>query len=193
MSKLDFLTVAIIVLLVGALGFLVYKTINVMGEDSDPVTEYVDDSSTTDDNTLTTNEAEATTGDSDSLQTDTDTIDNEEINYSEDDDAADELKDKKSPYTDLEQEDNDKNDSPSSYSSSGKYMVLAGSYTQKVNAERQVRRLISKGYKDAEMSLFNKGTYAVVIVERFDRLSEAKALQKKLAFEGIDAFVKEKK
>ena len=72
-------------------------------------------------------------------------------------------------------------------------MVLAGSYRQRVNADNQVARLRKMGYNSAEVSLFDRGSYAVVLVDRFSTYGDAKRLVNELAAKGVDAIVDEKK
>ncbi|GIV31591.1 MAG: hypothetical protein KatS3mg029_0942 [Saprospiraceae bacterium] len=72
----------------------------------------------------------------------------------------------------------------------GRYLVLAGAYRQMANAERALRDLKAKGYQNARIELFDRGTYAVILVDRFDDLAQARQLQSKLKKEGIDCYVK---
>jgi len=71
-------------------------------------------------------------------------------------------------------------------------MVIAGSYRQKSNAENQVSKLRKLGYSDSSVENFNRGSYAVVLVDRFSSYSDAKALVRKLAGDGVEAMIKEK-
>lgn len=73
----------------------------------------------------------------------------------------------------------------------GKYMVLAGSFRYKSNAEQMVRKLKDLGYDEAELGYTNKGAYAVALVNRFDDLSKARSLVNELESKHeIEAIVK---
>ncbi len=78
-------------------------------------------------------------------------------------------------------------------SSSGSYLVLAGSFRQRANAEALVRRLQKKGYTEAELSLFNKGAYATVLVGRFETHAEAQTRVAALQKDGVDAYIQKKR
>jgi len=194
MSKLDFITILIVAICVAALGFLVYKTVGIMGpEDTNsPIVEQVDeptDTTTIEDEYAIDDEGEIITDDAstNNASEPTTTVDDED--YPVDGESINEDDDNSPTTTDTSK--------PSAYdndSSSGKYMVLAGSYAQKVNAENQVSKLKKMGYDDAEVKLFNHGALAVALVARFDNYGDAAALKKELAKEGIDdVFIKKKK
>jgi cell division septation protein DedD len=78
---------------------------------------------------------------------------------------------------------------PSSYSSSGNYLVLAGSFRVMANAESHARSIRNKGYEAASVERFDKGAYAVVLVNRFNDYSSASDLVNRLKSDGIDAYV----
>lgn len=73
------------------------------------------------------------------------------------------------------------------------YLVLAGSYKYKSNAEVLAKRLHRMGYNSAKVELFNRGAYAVVLVDRFNALIDAKDLVKELAGKGVESRVMEKR
>ncbi|MEM1328778.1 MAG: SPOR domain-containing protein [Bacteroidota bacterium] len=81
---------------------------------------------------------------------------------------------------------------PSSYSSDGNYLVLAGSFRVMSNAETHARNIRNKGYDGTSVERFDKGAYAVVLVDRFDDFSSASSLVSRLKSDGIDAYVKRK-
>lgn len=62
---------------------------------------------------------------------------------------------------------------PSS-SSDRPYMVVAGSFSLKENAERVVRKLIKAGYDQAEVVIFNEQEYHSVVAARYDNYEQAK-------------------
>lgn len=73
----------------------------------------------------------------------------------------------------------------------GRYMVLAGSFRYKANAETMVRKLKNLGFNEAEIGYTNNGAYAVALVNRFDDLQRARALVATLKEQHqIDAIVK---
>ena len=75
--------------------------------------------------------------------------------------------------------------------SSGRYIVVTGSYRMRSNAERQVANLKREGFPNAEVEIFDRGTYALAIADRFSRHSEAEALVRRLVSSGFEAYVKE--
>lgn len=78
--------------------------------------------------------------------------------------------------------------------STGDYMVVAGSFRIKANAETQVKKLQDMGFTDASLGLFNKGTMAVVLVDRFDNADDASDLVKKLKDDyNVQAYVQKKR
>ncbi|RMF04464.1 MAG: SPOR domain-containing protein, partial [Bacteroidetes bacterium] len=80
----------------------------------------------------------------------------------------------------------------SASTSTGRYLVIAGSFVQRANADRQAAKLRRLGYSNTEVRIFDRGKHAVVLVDRFNRLSDANQLVRKLAEDGIESFVKEK-
>ncbi|MCB0706531.1 MAG: SPOR domain-containing protein [Saprospiraceae bacterium] len=75
----------------------------------------------------------------------------------------------------------------------GNYLVLAGSFEYRHNADNQAKRLKGLGYSESEVVLFNRGKYATVLVSRFDQLSEANALVTRLSGQNVEAYVHEKR
>ncbi|MEY2905293.1 MAG: hypothetical protein RJA52_1309 [Bacteroidota bacterium] len=79
-------------------------------------------------------------------------------------------------------------------SASGNYMVIAGSYRIKGNAEKEVQRLIGLGYANARVGTFNQGSLASVLVNSFENKADASSLVAELKEKhGIDAYVQVKK
>lgn len=193
MSKLDFITILIVAICVAALGFLVYKTVGIMGPENTnpPIVEQVDeptDTTTIEDEYAIDDEGDIINDDASTNKT-TESTTTDEEQYPVDGESTNE--DDEFTTTD------DDTSKPSVYdndSSTGKYLVLAGSYTQKINAENQVSKLKKMGYDDAAVKLFNHGALAVALVARFDNYGDAAALKKELAKAGIDdVFIKKKK
>lgn len=75
---------------------------------------------------------------------------------------------------------------------SGKYMVISGGFSVKASADILVTKLHKLGYENARVEPFDRGKYAAVIVDRFDNMSEAERLVKKLKEDGIKSYVKAK-
>jgi len=73
--------------------------------------------------------------------------------------------------------------------SDGRYRVVAGSFTKLDGARREMERIIKMGYHDAEVGLFNRGKFAVVIVKRTENLNEAVRIAEALNKKGIEASV----
>lgn len=81
--------------------------------------------------------------------------------------------------------------SSTSASTTGMHLVIAGNFTQKVNAEQRVAELKKAGYKDAEVINFDLSEYHTVCVGRFTDVNEARKLVKKLKdYQKIDAYVR---
>lgn len=214
MSRVDYLTIGIVSVCLIALGFLIFKTVKLMGGSSsgeavkeapyqdtssiDPYSSYdysdttahnnyTDDEDLDDDqvspyeeNTppATTSKTETSKGSSSKTQT-----------------AA-----KPAPKTTSQPQtktpstttDNTSRTSTASSSSTGDYLVIAGTFSQKSNAEAQVKKLVKLGYTNASAQNFDRGSFTVALVDRFATLSEAQKLEKELKAKGIDVLVKKK-
>lgn len=216
MSKLDVLTIAIVIVCLAALGYLVYKIVNLVNPPEEPTSSIEDsyeDTASTDDSTYkdwdnevdtagddvdldddqvatygNTDDDENTTGAA-STNASADEMDNETSGLAEKDNLTDETTSKGSTATAPAPAPAVNN----STSNSGRYMVVAGSYRQRVNADNQVARLRKMGYNNTQVSLFDRGSFAVVLVDRFSSYGDAKRLVNELAGKGVDAIVDEKK
>lgn len=92
--------------------------------------------------------------------------------------------------------DDNTNTRPSAYdnaSSTGKYLVVAGTFKQEANAQIQLKKFKQMGYDNAEIGKFNKKAYASLIVNRFASAAEAKQLVNTLKRKGIEAYVHTKR
>lgn len=214
MSRLDIITIAIVVICLAALGYLVYKIAGLYKteEPTTSITEGYDNNEGTDEQTYTDWDDEvANAGD------DVDLDDDQLGSYADTDEAP--TTDGSSSYsddeldsgTDIAEEPSSNNDSGSNAgsggsgateaattnnydnttrsSNTGKYMVIAGSYRQRVNADNQASKLRGMGYNNTEVTLFDRGTFAVVLVDRFSSYGDAKRLVNELTGKGIDAVV----
>lgn len=191
MSRLDYVTIGIVVVCIAALGFLLYRTTNLFGGDK----EVTQPEATVTDTTSIDPYAYDDYSDSTSILpgTDEDADDNEVAPY--DEDAAEKQSttptSPTSPQRELESTTEARPVAASERT--GDYLVLAGSYKVRENAETEVQRLRKLGFENAEVSPFNRGAYAVVLVNRFTDISDAQALVKELKAKGIDSYVQEKR
>jgi len=79
----------------------------------------------------------------------------------------------------------------SSTTTGGQHLVIAGNFTQQVNAEQRVKELKKAGFQAAEVVNFDLSEYHTVCVGRFDDVNEARKLVKKLKdYHKIDAYVR---
>ncbi len=76
--------------------------------------------------------------------------------------------------------------------STGKYMVLAGSYLIKDNAQSMISKLGNLGYGNAEIVIFNMSQYHSVCAARLSDYNEAMQLSSELQRRGIDNYVHNK-
>lgn len=180
----DFITIAIVILCIAALVFLIVKTVNLSssnvnepGEDSNYLYDDTADGGTSDDTTT------ADLGESDTDQEQDGGFEEPSVEYIGKDEIA------------PQNENTTGGDRiPTSFNDSGDYLVLAGSFRIKSNAENQARKLRNLGYDDAEVALFNRGAYASVIVDRFVDLSSANDLARELKSQhGVEAYVQAKR
>jgi hypothetical protein len=199
MSRLDYVTIAIVVICLAALGFLVYKTVGLMTTDNvgDETTK-VEDSYNLDADT-----SEYLGGDSligeDSIEGD---LDDDELGYVDEGSytgdatsqpesapATSTTKEER-PASSVSKPQTQEYEAPASSSSSGEYLVIAGSFRVKSNAEDQVQKLRQLGYANAEVAMFNRSTYASALVNRFQSIGDANALVNELKTKhGIEAIV----
>jgi len=199
MSRLDYVTIAIVAVCVAALVYLIYMTTNLLGSSpEDPVTadqmvtepddEYAEEEYYPEDTTATFDdgyydEGEATidnTGDGDQA------IAEEDAPNYEDADSDLQTSSSRGPAKDGRIKPD------FSSVASGQYMVLAGTFKYRNNAEEMVSKLKEMGYANASVELFDRGRYAVALVDRFDGLASAQALKSELSGKGIEAYVKRK-
>lgn len=188
MSRLDYVTIAIVAVCVAALIYLIYMTTGLLGGGGDaPPTEaekpaeeepYYDDYYPDEDSLAYEDDYGA---DSLSAQGDTYTQDR----TGEDGQSGNYEDAQKDTYAPAANED---------YPSvrKGEYMLLAGTFKYKANAETMVQQLKKMGYSNASVELFNRGAYAVALVDRYTSLSEARTAKGELSGKGVEAFVKQK-
>ena len=195
MSRLDYVTIAIVAVCVAALVYLIYMTTNLLGsgsEDNLSANEApVEQESTYDEEEYYPEDTVATLDDG--YYNDTEANDEEEDQPEYDapsyEDATEDLT--ASSETTPERTTSSKTDYASV--ASGQYMVLAGTFKYTRNAQEMVTKLKGMGYNNASVELFDRGAFAVALVDRFDDLEKAQGLKTTLSGKGIEAYVKQKK
>ena len=200
MSRLDFVTIAIVTLCVAALAILIVRVVKLTAEDS---------------NDMTTAEMD----DYDKYFEDSDAKNEDTYSFDEETTAAEEAV----PTIDQPEEKNDnvkeegnsevpvpaetveaiKNEQPTTANRSvttdntptlgnaeGTFMVIAGSFSVKNNAEAFAEKIRGLGYTNVETGKFNKGTYTAVLVDRYNDMDDAKAAVRELKKQhSISAYV----
>ncbi|MBC6993768.1 SPOR domain-containing protein [Neolewinella lacunae] len=73
--------------------------------------------------------------------------------------------------------------------SEGRYLVIAGSFRQMVNADERVRALRKAGFAETRLEKFNRSTYAVALAGQSDSYSEANRLAQSVRAKGFEAEV----
>ena len=208
MSKLDYVTIAIVGICIMAILFLVYKMTNVFNNDKQAdQTEISADSVETEDDavydyeideTVDSTEASAPAGNAASDKSATTKPATTSVPADKAETSASDTPSEDDVVAPVDKTTNKKPASSASDTaekttySEGKYMVLAGSFTQKASAEAQVKKLKKMGYENAHLEIFDRGKYAVVLVDRFSNMAEAERLVKKLSGDGVKSYVKAK-
>lgn len=82
----------------------------------------------------------------------------------------------------------------SSLRQSGQWFVIAGSFEKQPDAKKHAEKLSSLGFQckvelSSDYKNFHPGWY-IVVMGKFDKLSEVKILKKKLLEENIEAYAK---
>ncbi len=72
----------------------------------------------------------------------------------------------------------------------GAYMVMAGSYLLRENADKMVKKLKGMGYSNAEVVVFSQSQYHSVVAARYKSESSAYNASSELKRRGVDSFVK---
>ena len=212
MSRLDWFTIAVVTICIAAILFLLARTSILLNNEnnimSDPDTSIIDevDDPDLDDSDIYTDETMEPDGEDEELyddETSSDTDDDLADDYDDLDDSSDSASEGgegDDGYTtgknSIEESDEDEpkvNTSPSFGDAGGKYLVVAGSFQQMLNAENFVRKLQGMGYSGASVGKFNAGKYATALAGRYDAKADAKALVDELKAKGIEAYIQIKK
>lgn len=218
MSRVDYLTIGIVGVCLAALGFLVFKTVKLMSNDTPPeetlietpyedtigastysdygdtsLNSYTKEEDLDDDQLAATDYEEPVAEDTKPAKKETKTTP-KATTTTKPDTKTTSTKSTKTTASSQKDEGFEEEPAPSrsSSTSTGDYMVIAGSFKSKTNAENQVARLHKLGYNNASVESFNRGALAVALVERFSSQSEAQALKKELEAKGVEAIVKKK-
>ena len=202
MSRLDFVTIAIVTLCVAALAILIVRVVKLTAEDSNDMTaaemddydKYFEDGAAAgEEDTYSFDEAAATE------EEETPAEESSEIPGSPDaeDEESDEVPTPAETVKALEDEQTQatKRSVTSEPATTlgvvdGAFMVIAGSFSVKNNAEAFAEKLRGLGYTNVETGKFNKGTYTAVLVDRYNEMDEAKAVVRELKKQhNISAYV----
>ena len=195
MSRLDYITIGIVAACILAIIFLVYKMTDLFGGDTN--TDLIENTSkkVEEENDSTYNynidEGDEGLGESttDNATTTTASTDNKLNNTAT---PSNNIVDKEEEARTPSPVEKPVTKAPARSQSSGKFMVIAGTYAQKSSAQRQLKTLRSLGYNNAAIESFDRGKYDVVLVDRFDNMAAAERLVKDLKAEGIASYVKAK-
>jgi len=208
MSKLDYVTIAIVGICIMAILFLVYKMTNVFkGGKATDKTELTVDSLNAEDDDVYDYEIDENVDSTEAKANGNAATDNSSTTKPTTSTAAEKTESSASnapAEDDVEEAVKTATGSNSSSGNSatdgtekatyanGKYMVIAGSFAQKAFAEQHVKKLTKLGYNNAHVEIFDRGKYAVVLVDRFGNMAEAERLVKKLSADSVKSYVKVK-
>lgn len=212
MSRLDYVTIAIVAVCVAALVYLIYMTTNLLGdsgespattettapaesEDTGEDTYYFDDRGGT--------EAEEPGG---SLEESSPAGADEASNYDyRNDENLDEGSSSAAAAKQPEETDagasrpaeenyTGTKSAPSSNTGSagGAYMVIGGTFSSEENARKREKAFRDLGYTNVTLEPFDRGKYTAVMVGRFNSLGEAQSLVSELKSKGQEAYIKKK-
>ncbi len=192
MSRLDYVTIGIVAVCIIALAFLLYKTTNLFGggEPETPPNTTLTDTTAIDPYAYDDYDTSSILPGADE-----DLDDNEVVPFEEEPETGANTT-ASQPSTSTPRASTTTEEPPRTVSAaerSGDYLVLAGSFSVRANAETEVNRLQKMGYTNAEVSPFNRGKFAVVLVDRFTDMTEAQALVKELKAKGVESYVQEKR
>ncbi len=192
MSKLDYITVAIVAACILAIIFLVYKMTDLFndGEGTDKI-ETVQDSVELEDDVIYDYEIDDAVDSTGAGQSAADTETTSQPATTTPVTSTTSSPEKSNIPTPKSTE-TERITSSSATSSGGKFMVFGGTFTQKALANEQVAKLKKMGYQNASIEIFDRGKYAVVLVDRFEYMADAERLVKKLKTDGITCYIKTK-
>ena len=187
--KRDAVTITIVVICIAALIYFIYGTVRLMGkqtpvntiEETTPAPAESEDYQFDDEGDIMKDTAAIVTDDLDDDELSTD--------YGEEAENSDAYDEEASLTADSKEEED--------FSSArvGEYLVLAGAFRVKQNAENQASMIRKFDCcADAEVSMFNRGAFATVLVDRFDSKTEANRLVELLKSKhNVEAYVHQKR
>lgn len=180
MAKKDIWIIGIIVVVLSAIAYIAY----------DQYFKNEDTSEVLSENTLADSYEEEDLYEDDYLDEDSDDYGDldEEGDYTEEDEELT-AEDLIAEADVIDPSDYEEEDMESSTMSGGRYMVMAGQFKKMVWAEEQKALMIKKGYTDTRIELFDRGSWANVLVQRFDNSAEAEALVDELTEKGVEATI----
>ena len=213
MSRLDFFTIAIVAVCIGALAILVVRVVKLTGEGSNELAttenlgdydKYFEDDNTTSD--FNEQEEEAFNSEESDNSLTTDNTSEEENNFQaevvEQDTEIPEIDDAPASFDQSSSSENTPSTStstavnnfqPQAGTTDGAFMVIAGSFSVKENAEAYADKIRNMGYTNVSIAPFNKGKINAVLVDRYDTESEAQAAVRELKKEHeVNAYVQKK-
>ncbi len=198
MSRLDYFTIFIVVVCILAIGLLLWQTTDIFGKKGEPSIEAIDDNGSMD---------EEDTFGADDLFAEDDSLDAEaadSIYWNDEEEGSDAGSGSTVAASDEEGIDYGEKDSDAAgkeeddypngeeLAATGDYLVLGGTFKYMANAKRRLRALQRAGYSQAQVVLFDRGKYAVVLVDRFGDYSSASELVSELKNKGYEAAVYQK-
>ncbi len=203
MSRIDYITIGIVSVCVLAIGFLVYKMTDLFNpqngstpvETSQNTVEVEEEGDIYDyetDGPLDTNSVEAAASDTFAAPATKPATPGAGAATATPKQTPAAPKPASSPQPSSETAIQETAQEPASAASAAAYMVFAGTFKQKMNAEKRMAQLKKSGYENATIEIFDRGRYAVVIADRFDNMQDAEALKEKLQTDGINAVIKVK-
>jgi len=171
MSRLDYLTIIIVAICIFLLVFVVYRVVNLDG--TVPRSALPDTAQVVSPPNL-------------GIELDSLKIEGQEDPLPEEDMFGVEearVRDTQAPRTDRR------------YSNpTGDYMVVAGTFADRANAQEAADRIKKLGYSTVEIGRFNRGKFTAVIVARFDEQQDAAALVRDLKEQHqVDSYVQKKR
>ncbi|WP_116106281.1 SPOR domain-containing protein [Lewinella sp. IMCC34191] len=81
----------------------------------------------------------------------------------------------------------------SNSSNTGNFFVIAGTFRQQINARTRVRNLKSAGFDRTALEIFDRGKYAVALVDHTESYGEAAELAQRVRSAGFEVEVYRKR
>lgn len=129
----------------------------------------------------------------DIFEDDSDEIFEDDIDYADDDNFVEGDEADNTDYTASEPDYTEPAPAAtSSHNSSGSYMVIAGNYLVKSNAQSMIDKLGNLGYPDSDIGIFDRSQYHTVIAYRSSSYSSALEVANAIKRQGIDCYVKKR-